>query len=83
MFGQGGVLDAATLGSVVIDMSSVSPVATKQFATRLGDREIAFLHAPALGSDVGAPTETLTIIVGGPAEFFDRVPPIPELWDGT
>jgi 2-hydroxy-3-oxopropionate reductase len=72
----GGVLDGVHEGLIVIDMSTISPVVTKQVATRLGERGIAMLDAPVSGGDKGAIAGTLSIMVGGDEEVFSRCLPI-------
>ncbi|TWT42036.1 2-hydroxy-3-oxopropionate reductase [Phycisphaerae bacterium RAS1] len=68
--------DALRPGAIVIDFSTISPEATRRFASRLGDRGIQLLDAPVTGGDVGARNATLTIMVGGDAAAFERVRPI-------
>jgi 3-hydroxyisobutyrate dehydrogenase len=59
-------------------MSTISPDATRDFAVRLGEQGVALLDAPVTGGDVGAQQGTLTIMVGGAADAFERVRPILE-----
>ena len=79
LFGPAGVVETAKPGSIVVDMSSISPLASKQIAARLGERGIGCLDAPVSGGEVGAKAGSLTIMVGGPAELFERVKPLFEL----
>ncbi len=79
LFGEAGVIETAKPGAIVVDMSSISPLASKQFAARLGERGIGCLDAPVSGGEVGAKAGSLTIMVGGPADLFERVKPIFEL----
>lgn len=79
LFGPAGVIETAKAGSIVVDMSSISPLASKQFAARLGERGIGCLDAPVSGGEVGAKAGSLTIMVGGPAELFECVKPLFEL----
>jgi 2-hydroxy-3-oxopropionate reductase len=79
LFGQGGVAEGLTPGKVVVDMSSISPVDTKSFAERIGALGCRYLDAPVSGGEVGAKAATLTIMVGGPAETFEKVRPLFEL----
>lgn len=79
IFGPKGVVETAKPGSIVIDMSSISPLASKQFAARLGEHDIGCLDAPVSGGEVGAKAASLTIMVGGPSELFERVKPLLEL----
>ena len=76
LFGPLGVAETASPGSIVVDMSSISPIASKQFAARLGERGIGCLDAPVSGGEVGAKAGSLTIMVGGPADLFERVRPL-------
>ncbi|WP_404300023.1 2-hydroxy-3-oxopropionate reductase [Alicycliphilus denitrificans] len=78
LFGEDGV--AAGLkgaqGKVVVDMSSISPVATKDFARRIEAVGARYLDAPVSGGEVGAKNATLSIMVGGPEAVFERVKPL-------
>ncbi len=76
--GPGGVLEAMTSGSVVIDMSSISPVATRRLAALVAARGGAMLDAPVSGGEIGAINATLSIMVGGDATALARVRPILE-----
>jgi len=76
LFGDGGIVHAAPPGLVIIDHSTISPAATQRFAARLAERGITFLDAPVSGGDVGARNATLCIMVGGPADAFDRCLPL-------
>jgi 2-hydroxy-3-oxopropionate reductase len=76
LFAEGGVAQGAKPGSVVVDMSTISPTATRRYAARLAERGIAMLDAPVSGGDVGAINGTLSIMVGGKPEIFERVKPL-------
>lgn len=76
--GPAGILDTMARGSVVIDMSSVSPAATKRLASLVAARGGAMLDAPVSGGEVGAINATLSIMVGGDATALARVRPILE-----
>ena len=76
--GPGGVLDALQPGSVVIDMSSISPVATKRLAAAVAAKGGAMLDAPVSGGEVGAINATLSIMVGGDRAALARVRPVLE-----
>ncbi|MBI4756953.1 MAG: 2-hydroxy-3-oxopropionate reductase [Betaproteobacteria bacterium] len=67
------------LRKVVVDMSTISPVATREFARRINDLDCDYLDAPVSGGDVGAKNATLTIMVGGPEAAFERVRALFEL----
>lgn len=78
LFGSAGAAEALRDGAVVIDMTTISPAATREFATRLDGRGVKLLDAPVTGGDVGAQNATLTIMVGGDAVAFEQVRPILE-----
>jgi len=76
LFGPGGVAEGLTPGKVVVDMSSISPIATKDMAKRINALGCDYLDAPVSGGDVGAKAASLTIMVGGPDAAFTRVEPL-------
>jgi 2-hydroxy-3-oxopropionate reductase len=76
LFGQGGVAEGLSPGKLVIDMSSISPTATKAFAARIKAMGCAYLDAPVSGGEVGARNAALTIMVGGEQAAFDRAKPL-------
>lgn len=76
LFGPGGVAEGLTPGKVVVDMSSISPIATKDMARRINALGCDYLDAPVSGGDVGAKAASLTIMVGGPDAAFTRVEPL-------
>ncbi|MDP3654151.1 MAG: 2-hydroxy-3-oxopropionate reductase [Rhodoferax sp.] len=67
------------VGKVVVDMSSISPIATKTFAQRINALGCDYLDAPVSGGEVGAKNATLSIMVGGAEAVFERVKPLFEL----
>jgi len=73
-----GVLDGVREGSVVIDMSTISPAVTRTLAARLAERGVAMIDAPVSGGEQGAIGGTLSIMCGGEAEALDRVRPVLE-----
>jgi 2-hydroxy-3-oxopropionate reductase len=79
LFEPDGVAEGLTPGKVVVDMSSISPIDTKEFARRIEERGCRYLDAPVSGGEVGARAASLTIMVGGAQETFDRVKPLFEL----
>ena len=79
LFGENGVADGLSAGKIVIDMSSISPVETKQFAEKINALGCKYLDAPVSGGEVGAKAGTLTIMVGGDPETFDKAKPLFEL----
>ena len=74
--GPEGVIEGAHEGLIVIDMSTISPVVTRTLATRLAQQGVNMLDAPVSGGDKGAISGTLSIMVGGPQEAFQRCLPI-------
>jgi 2-hydroxy-3-oxopropionate reductase len=76
LFGPHGVSEGLTAGKLVIDMSSISPIATKSFAARINALGCEYLDAPVSGGEVGARNAALTIMVGGPETAFERAMPL-------
>ncbi|MCB1908414.1 MAG: 2-hydroxy-3-oxopropionate reductase [Rhodocyclaceae bacterium] len=76
LFGDDGVAAGLGDGKVVVDMSSISPVATRDFAARINALGCQYLDAPVSGGEVGAKNAALTIMVGGEQATFDRVLPL-------
>ncbi|MBY7303883.1 2-hydroxy-3-oxopropionate reductase [Escherichia marmotae] len=74
-----GVIHGLSQGKVVIDMSSISPVATKAFAQRIIAAGAEYIDAPVSGGEVGAKAGTLSIMVGGREEVYLQIKPILEL----
>jgi 2-hydroxy-3-oxopropionate reductase len=79
LFGADGVNAGLSAGKTVVDMSSISPLATKEFARRINDTGCDYLDAPVSGGEIGAKQGTLTIMVGGAEPVFERVRPLFEL----
>ena len=83
LFGANGVsaglTDAKAKGKTVVDMSSISPMETKDFAKKINALGCDYLDAPVSGGEVGAKAASLTIMVGGPDAAFERVKPLFEL----
>jgi 2-hydroxy-3-oxopropionate reductase len=76
LFGKDGVASSLTAGKIVVDMSSISPVATKDFARRINALGCEYLDAPVSGGEVGAKAASLTIMVGGSDATFEKVKPL-------
>jgi 2-hydroxy-3-oxopropionate reductase len=76
LFGADGVAEGLSPGKTVIDMSSIAPLATKDFAARIAERGGAYLDAPVSGGEVGAKNAALSIMVGGEAGTFARAEPL-------
>ena len=79
LFGELGIAAGLTAGKLVIDMSSISPLATKDFAQRINTLGCDYLDAPVSGGEVGAKAASLTIMVGGSETAFARAKPLFEL----
>ena len=76
MTGSGGVIEGLSPGAVVIDMSSISPMATGRLAARVAAAGATMLDAPVSGGEIGAKNASLSIMVGGDGTAFERVRPI-------
>jgi 2-hydroxy-3-oxopropionate reductase len=76
LLGKDSVIEGGKLGLLVIDMSTISPVKTREIAAKLAEKGIRFLDAPVSGGDVGAIAGTLTIMVGGSAEDLAYAHPV-------
>ena len=79
LFGDKGIASGLSKGKIVVDMSSISPIATKDFAKKMNDLGCEYLDAPVSGGQVGAKGATLTIMVGGNNATFEKVKPLFEL----
>lgn len=76
LFGEAGVSAGLTQGKTVVDMSSISPLATKVFAKKINALGCDYLDAPVSGGEVGAKNATLSIMVGGEEAVFQRIKPL-------
>ncbi|MBS0300937.1 MAG: NAD-binding protein, partial [Proteobacteria bacterium] len=79
LFAEDGVAAGLTKGKLVIDMSSISPVETKEYASKIEALGCDYLDAPVSGGDVGARNATLSIMCGGKPAVFERARPVLEL----
>jgi 2-hydroxy-3-oxopropionate reductase len=79
LFGDDGIAQGLTDGKIVVDMSSISPIETKEFAKRINALGCRYLDAPVSGGEVGAKAASLTIMVGGDEGTFGAVKPLFEL----
>jgi 2-hydroxy-3-oxopropionate reductase len=79
LFGSGGVTEGLSPGKTIVDMSTISPIDTVEFAKRINQAGCDYLDAPVSGGDVGAKNAALTIMVGGPEETFGKILPLFEL----
>ncbi|SEJ15908.1 2-hydroxy-3-oxopropionate reductase [Paraburkholderia diazotrophica] len=76
LFGENGVAQSLRAGQIVVDMSSISPMATRGFGARVREKGADYLDAPVSGGEVGAKAASLTIMVGGSQATFDKVKPL-------
>jgi 3-hydroxyisobutyrate dehydrogenase len=83
LLGEGGAAAGAAAGTLVVDMSTISPQTARSVASRLGDRGLRFLDAPVTGSSPAAEAGTLTIMAGGAAGDFERAKPLFEVMGAT
>ncbi len=79
LFGDHGVASGLTAGKTVVDMSSISPIATKAFAARINELSCEYVDAPVSGGEVGAKAASLTIMVGASDHAFAGVLPLLQL----
>lgn len=79
LFADNGVAAGLSPGKIVVDMSSISPIETKDFAKRINALGCEYLDAPVSGGEVGAKAASLTIMVGGSEATFAKVKPLFEL----
>ena len=83
VLGDDGIIEGARPGSLMIDCSTISPIATKAIAAKLAEKKIAMLDAPISGGSEGAVRGTLAIMVGGAAQDFERALPVFEAMGKT
>lgn len=83
ILGENGVIHGARPGSAVIDMSTISPAATRVMSEQLKTKTVDMLDAPVSGGDTGAKAGTLAIMVGGDAAVFERCRPVFEAMGKT
>lgn len=79
LFGEHGVAAVLSPDKIVVDMSSISPLATKSFATRINEIGCEYVDAPVSGGEVGAKAGTLTIMCGGSEKAYSKVKPFFDL----
>jgi 2-hydroxy-3-oxopropionate reductase len=79
ILGDSGVIEGAASGSVVVDMSTISPSVTRDIAARLAKGGVEMLDAPVSGGEKGAIDGTLSIMIGGKADVYQRVLPVFEV----
>jgi len=83
LFAAEGVAAGLSPGKIVVDMSSISPLATKEFAQRIEALKCFYVDSPVSGGEVGAKAGTLTLMVGAREEIFERVKPLFQLMGKT
>lgn len=81
--GEGGVLEGVREGALIVDMSTISPVVTEELSEKAKENGASMLDAPVSGGDVGAIEGTLSIMVGGSEEDFERANPLFEVMGKT
>jgi 2-hydroxy-3-oxopropionate reductase len=79
LFGAGGIAEGLSSGKIVVDMSSISPIETKEFAAEIAKKGCGYVDAPVSGGEVGAKAASLTIMVGGSDKDFAKIKPLFEL----
>jgi len=79
LFGDNGVAAGLTQGKIVVDMSSISPIDTREFAAKIEQLGCDYVDAPVSGGEVGAKAATLSIMAGGKQDVFDKVLPLLQL----
>ena len=79
LFADHGLASGLSKGKIVVDMSSISPIATKEFARKINAWGCDYLDAPVSGGEVGAKNASLSIMVGGELEVFTKIKPLFEL----
>jgi 2-hydroxy-3-oxopropionate reductase len=77
--GEDGVLEGLKEGALIVDMSTISPVVTRELAEKIEERGASMLDAPVSGGEPGAQQGTLAIMVGGGEEDFERARPLLEV----
>jgi 2-hydroxy-3-oxopropionate reductase len=79
LFGANGAAEGLKKGSIVIDMSSISPIETKEYAAKITEKGCDYVDAPVSGGEVGAKNAALTIMAGGTDAGFARAKPLFEV----
>lgn len=83
LLGQNGVIETASRGLICVDMSTISPAATKEMGQALEAKGVTLIDAPISGGEIGAIEGKLSIMTGGPKEAVEKVRPIMELMGRT
>ena len=79
LFGKDGIAEGLSKGKIVIDMSSISPIETQEFAKKIEALGCDYIDAPVSGGDVGAKAASLTIMCGGKEAVFNKIKPLLDL----
>lgn len=79
ILGAGGLVEGAAAKSIIVDSSTIAPSASRAIAAELAKKDVSFLDAPCTGSKAGAESGTLTFMVGGPKDIFEKVRPYFEI----
>lgn len=83
LFGPNGALETLRAGALVLDMSTISPLLTREMAMRAGEKNVRYLDAPVTGGQIGAQNAALSIMVGGEENDFQEVRPMLEVLGKT
>jgi 3-hydroxyisobutyrate dehydrogenase-like beta-hydroxyacid dehydrogenase len=83
LIGKGGVIAAARPGLICVDMSTISPAATKEMGQILEGKGVTLIDAPVSGGEIGAIEGKLSIMMGGPKEAVEKVRPVMEVMGRT
>jgi 2-hydroxy-3-oxopropionate reductase len=83
LVGEDGVLEGVEDGDLIVDMSTISPIVTEELSEKAKEQGASMLDAPVSGGDVGAIEGTLSIMVGGSEEDFERALPLFEVMGET
>ncbi|MBN2347870.1 MAG: 2-hydroxy-3-oxopropionate reductase [Bacteroidales bacterium] len=83
VLGEGGVIFGVRPGSILVDMSSINPLSSKEISGKLAEKNVIMLDAPVSGGEPKAIEGTLAVMVGGPQEAFNEVKPILEVMGGS
>ncbi|PWC13913.1 2-hydroxy-3-oxopropionate reductase [Brenneria corticis] len=83
VLGENGVIEGARAGTIVVDMSSIAPLASREIAAALAEKEVAMLDAPVSGGEPKAIDGTLSVMVGGDKALFERCFAILEAMAGS
>jgi 3-hydroxyisobutyrate dehydrogenase len=83
LLGKNGIIEAAREGLICIDMSTISPSETQDMAKLLGQKKVILIDAPVSGGQIGAIEAKLSIMAGGPKEYFEKVRPVFEAMGRT